>query len=143
MKPFTVIQKIRFQHCDPAGIVFYPRYFELINATIEDWFDEQLALPFHTMHGPDAHGVPTVAIEISFSAPSRLGDRVAFALTPLRIGRSSLDLSIEARCGDELRFALKSTLVHIALASGRPEPWPPAARARIEEQMKGLCLNEQ
>ena len=31
---FTMPQKVQFKHCDPAGIVFYPRYFELLNDTL-------------------------------------------------------------------------------------------------------------
>ena len=31
---------IRFQHCDPAGIVFYPHYFVLFHELVEDWFNE-------------------------------------------------------------------------------------------------------
>jgi 4-hydroxybenzoyl-CoA thioesterase len=26
---------VRFAHCDPAGIVFYARYFEMINGVVE------------------------------------------------------------------------------------------------------------
>ncbi|MEL6103010.1 MAG: acyl-CoA thioesterase, partial [Pseudomonadota bacterium] len=26
---FQFLQKVLFKHCDPAGIVFYPRYFEM------------------------------------------------------------------------------------------------------------------
>jgi 4-hydroxybenzoyl-CoA thioesterase len=33
---------IRFQHTDPAGIVFYPRYFEILGQIIEDWFSHDL-----------------------------------------------------------------------------------------------------
>ena len=27
---------IRFHHCDPAGIIFYPQYFILFNELVED-----------------------------------------------------------------------------------------------------------
>lgn len=30
--------QIEFNHCDPAGIVFYPRYFEMVNSVIENFF---------------------------------------------------------------------------------------------------------
>ena len=36
-------ERVRFGHCDPAGIVFYPRYFEMLNALVEDWISEGLA----------------------------------------------------------------------------------------------------
>ena len=28
---------IRFHHCDPAGVAFYPEYFVLFNELVEDW----------------------------------------------------------------------------------------------------------
>ena len=36
--PFTLTHTVRFGDCDPAAIVFYPRYYEMLNATIEEWF---------------------------------------------------------------------------------------------------------
>ena len=36
----------RGAHTDPAGIVFYPRYFEMINAQVEDWFTGPLGCDF-------------------------------------------------------------------------------------------------
>ena len=33
--PFTAEMTVAFRHCDPAGIVFYPRYFEMINDFVE------------------------------------------------------------------------------------------------------------
>ena len=38
MAVFETVIPVRFQHCDPAGIVFYPRYLEMINQTVEEWF---------------------------------------------------------------------------------------------------------
>src|SRR5260370_1231698 len=35
---------IRFHHCDPAGIIFYPQYFVLFNELIEDWFTRGLGI---------------------------------------------------------------------------------------------------
>ena len=37
---------IRFHHCDPAGIIFYPQYFVLFNELIEDWFTRGLGISF-------------------------------------------------------------------------------------------------
>ena len=34
--PFECDKLIRFHHCDPAGIVFYPQYFVLFNELVED-----------------------------------------------------------------------------------------------------------
>lgn len=131
--------KIRFQHCDPAGIVFYPRYFEMLNETVEDWF-ETLGMPFATMHGPAQVGVPTAHIDIDFHAPSRLGEVLEFQLAARRIGGASLDLSIVAGCGGQKRLTAQLTLVFISMGDGRPRPWPDDLRRAIEQQLQPLDM---
>ena len=37
-KAFSVEVPIRFSNCDPAGIVYFPEFFDLINSLVEDWF---------------------------------------------------------------------------------------------------------
>ena len=69
---FIKEQKVKFNHCDFAGIVFYPRFFEMLNELVEDWFDEALGYSFLKMH-PN-NGVPTADIKIKFKSPARLGD---------------------------------------------------------------------
>ena len=39
-------RRIRFGQCDPAGIVFYPQYFVLFNALVEDWVSDALGSPY-------------------------------------------------------------------------------------------------
>jgi 4-hydroxybenzoyl-CoA thioesterase len=133
--PFVFAQKVRFQHCDPAGIVFYPRYFEMLNATVEEWFATRLGLGFAEIHGPMRAGVPTAALSAEFRAPSRLGETLDFALSPVRLGRSSCELRVAATCGGRPRVAFASTLVWID-ADGRPRPWPEALRAKILQEIE-------
>lgn len=130
---FKCAQKVLFRHCDPAGMVFYPKYFEMLNDCVEAFFDTVLDWPFETLH--ETGSVPTVATTTEFTAPSRHGDRLTLTLQIEKIGRTSLSLKTEARSGDELRFRTRSTLVHIGLDS-RPTPWPQRARAGIEQFME-------
>ncbi|RVT83327.1 acyl-CoA thioesterase [Rhodobacteraceae bacterium CCMM004] len=120
--------RVRFGHCDPAKLVFYPRYVEMISDTVEAFFGDALGHPFEVLH-PD-HAVPTVQMRLHFTAPSRLGDALEIALRPTRIGRSSLDLSFACTCGGETRFTAESTLVWVG-ASVRPEPWPDPLRSEL------------
>ena len=71
-KPFIKQEKIRFQHIDYAGIVFYPRFLEMLNCLVEDWFEEALDRPFSKMH--QTNGIPTVDLKIQFKNPARLGE---------------------------------------------------------------------
>lgn len=86
---------IRFRHCDPAGIVFYPRFLEIVNDTVEDWF-ASMGFPFQDMKERFGAGVPTVNLNIRFQSPCRQGDRLRLELVCNRIGDSSIDLSIHA-----------------------------------------------
>ncbi|MTI11052.1 acyl-CoA thioesterase [Curvivirga aplysinae] len=125
---FTYPQKVLFKHCDPAGIVFYPRYFEMINDCVETFFDEVLVAPFSEIH-PDS-GVPTAEISTRFLAPSRLGDDLKLTLEVIKIGGSSMRLSIRASCDQEVRFEASSTLVFVN-EKGKPQKWPETIRAKI------------
>jgi 4-hydroxybenzoyl-CoA thioesterase len=132
---FIFPQRVRFQHCDPAGIVFFPRYFEMVNATVEEWFAVSIGMSFAEMHGPTQGGVPTASIRADFRAPSRLGDLLDWRLAPRRLGRSSCELAITATCGDELRAEFVQTIVWIDMASGRPRSWPEDLHARMSKEL--------
>jgi 4-hydroxybenzoyl-CoA thioesterase len=128
---FQYQQKVLFQHCDPAGIVFYPRYYEMLNACVETWFDTQLNYSFTYMHGPAGGGVPTVRHSADFHAPSRHGDDLGFGLRIIRVGKSSIDLVIKVTCAGQLRVHFETRLVFIHQDSGRSEPWPADLRQKL------------
>ena len=130
---FIMPQKVKFKHCDPAGIVFYPRYFEMINDCVEAFFDEALSAPFEDIHR--AAAVPTAQIAVTFSKPSYHGDRLSITLDCTSLGRSSLGLRIAATCGAEQRFVATSTLVHVD-ATGRATPWPEDLRNRLADHVE-------
>lgn len=121
---YEVQRKVRFQHCDPAAIVFFPRYFEMINSVVEDWFEEVVGVTFNDMHVNLRTGVPTANINTDFTAPSRLGETLNFQLRPVKIGGASLTLDINAWCNEQHRLRSQSTLVYINIDTGRPLPWP-------------------
>lgn len=133
---FQKLVKVRFQHCDPAGIVFYPRYFEMVNAVVEDWFEE-MGEPFATLRTESALVVPTVQFRVAFPAPSRLGDVLTFRLLPTRIGASSLDLDVEAHIGAQVRLTMNTTLVQMNLNTGKSALWGGEIKRKIQEYMKG------
>lgn len=133
---FTHPRPVLFQHCDPAGIVFYPRYFEMLNETVEHWFAARLGCGFAELHGARGLGIPTVALSTRFLAPSRLGDPLEISLRPDALGRTSAGLLFRAVCGAEARLEMQSTIVCVRMADGRPCPWPEDIRARLEQEWK-------
>ena len=131
---FTIAQKVLFRHCDPAGIVFYPRYFEMINDSVEAFFDSALGHPIEVLLRTG--GIPTVRIDTVFTAPSRHGDMLELQVRCLRVGRTSVNLNISANCAGEERFSADSTLVYVD-KNGRPQLWPSKLRAALDAQIEG------
>ncbi|MDW4498886.1 thioesterase family protein [Sulfitobacter sp. D35] len=124
--------KVLFQHCDPAGIVFYPRYFEMVNQTVEEWHAQSLGYSFAQMHeAGEFRGVPTVTITADFPAPSRIGDMLTWSLYLTKLGRTSAHLNVTARHGDEPRVVARPVLVCIDTRTGRPNAWDETVRDRM------------
>lgn len=129
---FQVQKRVRFAHCDAAGIVFYPQYLLLEHEVFEDLFRDGLDYPIERSIEGDRKGLPAVKIEMEFKAPSRCGEVLDFTVTTLKLGRSSLSLEYEARCGGELRVRIKKVVVRTDLKTGLSEPFPDDLRVRIE-----------
>ncbi|CAM5787775.1 thioesterase family protein [Castellaniella caeni] len=122
---------IRFSHCDPAGIVFFPQYLVLFNHLVEDWFTQGLGVSYADMLGPRRIGLPIVRLECDFRAIARMGETLDFGLAVARVGGKSLSLSLDA-CGDGvLRVASRQVLVFTDLDTHQAIAMPPDVRAAL------------
>lgn len=128
---FETASPVRFAHVDAAGIVFYPRYFEMLNAAVEDWFAEAIGAPFRQMHLERGIGVPTVRLDAQFVAPGRLGDDLAITITPREVGRSSCAFVAGFMTEGRELLRVDATIVCMDLGTGRSTPWPDDIRARL------------
>jgi len=133
MSRFVRERRIRFSDCDPAGIVFYPRYFVMFNGLVEDWVDDGLQLGYRALVLGRRVGLPTVHLEADFKAVSQLGEPVALSLEVERMGQRSLTLRL--RCtgpGDELRMGVRQVIVTTSLDTHRAIEIPTDLRSAIE-----------
>ncbi len=137
MAAFRYPIRVMFQHCDPAGIVFYPRYFEMINEVVETFFDEAVGWSFRQMHGVERIGVPMGRITTEFRAASRLGDVLDWTFVVTRVGGASLDFDLRAACDGEARLDTTGTLVLVDLDAMKSIPWPANHRATLETCQEG------
>jgi len=128
--PFVHTTPVRFAHVDAAGIVFYPRFFEMLNAAVEDWF-AALGRDFRSLHLGDRIGTPTVRLEADFVAPAMLGDMLAISLTPVRVGTSSCTYRFAFTAEGTLRLKGEGVLVCMDLTAQRSRPWPDAIGAAL------------
>jgi 4-hydroxybenzoyl-CoA thioesterase len=135
-QPFERELLIRFAHCDPAGIVFFPQYFVMFNNLVEDWVSEALGIPYAQLLGERRTGLPTVSLQTDFRAISRMGDRVMLGLQVKKLGTRSITLALQCRCGDELRVQAEQVLVSTSLDTHRAIELPADLRAGMERFMR-------
>jgi 4-hydroxybenzoyl-CoA thioesterase len=130
--PFETDKLIRFHHCDPAGIVFYPQYFVLFNELVEDWFNHGLHIDYADFHQVQRLGTPMARLECDFLSPSKIGEVLHFRIHVKKIGKSSLTLAVEARADDHVRVRATLIVVHASMDTHRPVPIPEDLRAKLE-----------
>jgi 4-hydroxybenzoyl-CoA thioesterase len=132
---FSTQRTVRFADCDPAGIVFFPQYLVMLNTQVEQWFDEGLHIPYAAFIGQRRLGLPTVRLEVDFSAISRHGDVLTLSLSVHKLGQSSLALRHRFHAADgsgELRLAARQVLVCTSLETHRPVNLPDDVRDALE-----------
>lgn len=117
-QPFIKQEQVRFQHVDYAGIVFYPRYFEMLNCIVEDFYDEVLGLPFNKMH--ETGGIPTVDLKVQFKKPARLGEVLTKSFWIKNIGGASLLCGFKFENGQQVTcIEGEVTLVNVTFTENR------------------------
>ena len=137
-KRFAVQVPIRFAHCDPAGIIFFPQYLVLFNGLVEDWFNQALAHPYAQMLGHERTGLPIVHLECDFRAIARMGDAVHLDLAVQKLGSRSLELVLRCVGADGvIRAVARKVLVFTSLDSHQAVAVPGPIRVAIERWMAG------
>lgn len=123
---------VRFGHCDPAGWVFYPRYFEMVSDFVEDWFASGLKASAPALLHDKGILTPSVHFTVDFRQPARFGERLLFRLWVTKVGRTSCELRIEATRGGAARMTMRQVLVLISAATGRALPIPAPLARRMQ-----------
>ncbi len=132
MDAFSAARTVRFSDCDPAGIVFFPQYLVMLNGVVEEWFDSALGIPYAGLIGERRLGLPTVRLEVDFTAISRHGDALRWSVTLAQLGRSSFTLLHEVSGVDSIRLRARQVLVCTSLASHRAQALPEDVRALVQ-----------
>lgn len=134
---FALAVPIRFGDCDPAGILYYPRYFDLFHQTMEAWFDGPLGWPYADFLRGEGLGLPAVHAACDYRAPTAYGEVVQVRQRVARLGTTSIAFEYEVVGADGAVRAVGETVcVVMGLDPARsdhrrPAPIPDALRARI------------
>ena len=133
---FTRSVTVRFSHCDPAGIVYFPHYFDIFNGLIEDWYKEELGYDYAELVMGSRFGFPFVHLDCDFKIPSRMAESINLTLLIDKIGRSSLTMCIVCHVEGLERLRAHMVTAMMSLETRKPVPLPTALRGKIEAYQK-------
>ena len=103
---------IAWGHCDPAGIVFNPRFFEMFDANA--WLLFEAALGVKQEELTRRYGIIGIALvdaKANFVKPAKFGDTVEIASHVAKFGRSSFEVEHKLTVGGELAVEGSETRV--------------------------------
>lgn len=134
-KVFVHDQLVRFSHCDPAGIVYYPAFLDLAHATKEDWFTDGLGYSHFDLIRERRLGTPTVNLQCDFFRAVEMGQVLRFELRVVRLGGASMQYSLRGKVGDEECLQILQTVAFMHLDTRKAVPIPDDLRPRIAQYL--------
>ena len=103
--------KIEWGDCDPAGIVFYPRYFAFFDASTHELFGAAGYPKPELIRAYNIVGTPMVDTRARFLIPSAFGDEIVIETRISEFRRSSFDVEHKVYKGDKLAIEAWETRV--------------------------------
>lgn len=112
--------RVEWGDCDPAGIVFYPRYLAFFDANTAYLFEAAGLPKQQLMKTYDIVGMPLVDVQAKFMMPSRFGDRIVVESNVAQWRRSSLTVEHRILRDGELAVQGHESRVWASLDPQRP-----------------------
>ena len=122
---------VRFGDCDPAGIVYFPRFFNFFHGCFEDFFRDCAGVTYQQVIHVERVGFPVVHIEADFKVPLRQGDVTEVELVVKKLGSTSITCRYRVfnRATGHLCGESTITTVVVNLDTLKPLPIPEKYRA--------------
>lgn len=113
---------IEWGDCDPAGIVFYPRYFAMFDTSTAALFSAALGVDkFNLRRRYGIIGFPMLETSAKFTLPSRYGETVTIETRITRLGRSSFNVAHTLMRGEQAAIEATETRVWAVADPDDPE----------------------
>lgn len=102
---------IEWGHCDPAKVVFNPRYFEWIDAAAMHLLLEAVPDIHSGIEATHFAGIPLVANECKFRSPARFNDTLQLTSEVTQVGAAKINLRHQFSRGEVLLVECNETRV--------------------------------
>jgi 4-hydroxybenzoyl-CoA thioesterase len=133
----TRTTRIEWGDCDPAGIIFYARYFDIFDVSTTVMLERALGMKkIEYLKAYNFLGHPLVETRAKFRLPTRFGDEVTIETALVACGRSSF--KIEHRLSHAGALAVEGSETRVWVVRHpddpkrlRPQPIPAEVVARL------------
>lgn len=115
------IVRVEWGDCDPAGIVYFPRYFAFFDNCTAGMFEAVGLIKPALLKKYDIVGFPVVETSASFHVPSRFGDDISIETTIIEWRRSSFRVRHRVLKGETLAIEAFETRVWVGKHPDDPE----------------------
>lgn len=139
MLTHTYTRLIEWGDCDPAGIVFHPRYLAYFDHCTNLLFAQAGFEPTTLEARFDAIGFPVVDLRTRFLGPCRFGDEVRIETRIAEFRTSSFDVQHVLYCQDAI--AVEATVTRVWAGRHREDPRRMQSRP-IPEEVKSALASE-
>ncbi len=113
--------RIEWGDCDPAQIVFYPRYFAMFDGATQELFRAALGMAkIEWVKKFDIIGFPMVDTRAKFIIPSKYGDDIVIESRVAEFRKSSFDVEHRIFKGDQLAVEGFETRVWVGADPAKP-----------------------
>ena len=124
MTSFTYRKQLTIEwgQCDPAGIVFNSRFFEMFDASTWQMFEAALGVKPHELASAfGITGIPLVDVRANFIKAVKFGDIVELTSRVSEFRRSSFDVEHRLSVGGEVAVEGGETRVWASRSKDDPE----------------------
>jgi len=113
---------VEWGQCDPSGIVFNSRFFEMFDLSTWMLFEQALGVTAHELGAAfGIIGLPLVDARANFLKPAKFGDVIDIASHIVEFRRSSFDVEHKITIGGELAVEGGETRVWAARTKDDPD----------------------
>lgn len=129
---FVKEARVRFGHADPAGIAYYPRFFEWFHDAFEAMFEAMFQRSYAEVLAESQCGFPAVQAACEWRRPARFGDLVQIEVFISRLTERSATFEYRVKKDGALLATASVKVAGMHLTQHRPMAFPPHIRTVFE-----------
>jgi YbgC/YbaW family acyl-CoA thioester hydrolase len=129
---WTFERQVKWGECDPAGIVYTPRFADFVAEAHLAFFEHLFAAPSYELLSSHRLALPAKALSLEFKRPLRPGALFIIEVSVADIRTRTYDLHMVARdAGGDDAFTAKFTLICLDTEIQKAVPLPDFLRDRL------------